>query len=86
MGEGDRSKGRKCYYWSMIINDEKVGKYCDEVGHEVIGSNCPYPHSSGLCPQHWEVLLDGICKECYEIQGILSMRDRVPRNFYEGNA
>ena len=46
----------------MIINDEKVGKYCDGVG-----CNCGNPHRSGGCTKHPEVIvLDGVCAECYK--------------------
>ena len=68
----------------MIINDEKVGKYCDIALHNfitckvikphdpvycgycVISSPCIYPHRSGNCTKHPEVIvLDGVCAECY---------------------
>ena len=60
----------------MIINDEKVGKYCDGVGRFILGDNCFYPHRSDNCfyphrsrnfIKHPEVIvLDGICVECYK--------------------
>ena|SRR3990167_7779169 len=46
---------------------QKVGKYCDGVGHDVFGSDCPNPHRSGGCVKHPEVIvLDGVCAECYK--------------------
>ena len=51
----------------MIINDEKVGKYCDGVGHPILSGDCFYPHRSGGCVKHPEIIvLDGVCAECYK--------------------
>ena len=68
----------------MIINDEKVGNYCDGVGCNILSCKeikphnpincgycvvtfpCIYPHRSGGCIKHPEVIvLDGVCAECY---------------------
>ena len=47
----------------MIIDDPKLGKYCDEPNGLLC--RCHNPHKSGGCVKHkTEFTLDGVCYEC----------------------
>ena len=47
----------------MLINDPKVGQYCDGGW----GCGCGNPHRSGGCVKHPDtIVLDCVCVDCYK--------------------
>ena len=58
-----KNKMNKTKKQAMLINDPKVGQYCDGGW----GCGCGNPHRSGGCVKHPDtIVLDCVCVDCYK--------------------